>query len=299
MEINKTFGFSLEKYLISQFHINVWRCWGNRIRDIIPNYFHKEDYIIIGSRFDFTRRLRSKRTINIKKGVNTLRLNKLKIKGDWHMVTVKFFVSKLFMKVKRKSLMGDVYGRIGRWIGVDPRFIRFDGKLHPEGTKLIGISPETQVINETNRVTKIKLELSSQMIYNVKMIMNEDDSSQMKKFLVGGQIYNLYKFLKVKSFKRIIMFNSKIMGQWPNLHDASNGIMFIDMMEIDRISTHLMTIWSPIMNKVFKVWLEGSLKAKVEEDINCSIGEFIKRTRKIYGLASDCVLTDANGKEYS
>jgi hypothetical protein len=93
------------------------------------------------------------------------------------------------------------------------------------------------------------------------------------------------------------IFNSKIIGQWPELYDAGNGIMFENSIEIDRISNHLMAVWSPMMDKVFKIRLKGSLKAKVEEDVRCNIGELIKRTRKVYGLASDFVLINGDGKE--
>jgi uncharacterized protein YjhX (UPF0386 family) len=98
MEINRVFGFFLEKLLISQFHTIVWKCWGNRIHGIIPNCLHKKEYTFIGSKLDFMFKLKNKQAINIRKGINTLRLRNSKIKGGWHMITVKFFESKLFMK---------------------------------------------------------------------------------------------------------------------------------------------------------------------------------------------------------
>jgi hypothetical protein len=120
----------------------------------------------------------------------------------------------------------------------------------------------------------------------------------MKGFMVADQRYGVYKFLKVKTFKMIIIFNSKINGQWPDLHDANIGILFDNAAEVDSISSWLMVIWSPMMNKSFKIKLEGSLKVNVDEDTECSIVELTKKIRKVFGLAINCTLKDKNGKEY-
>jgi hypothetical protein len=56
--------------------------------------------------------------------------------------------------------MNEMYGRIGRWIGIDPRFIKLNGRLYPGGIKMLNISPDTQVISETNRISVVKLELN-------------------------------------------------------------------------------------------------------------------------------------------
>jgi hypothetical protein len=200
--------------------------------------------------------------------------------------------------VKINSLIGEIYARIGRWIGIDPSFIKLSGKLYPGGLKVVNINPDTRVINEINRITKVKVELEEQMIHNLKIIVNNDDSSQMKEFMVDNRKFELYKFLKVKTFKRIIIFHSKIVGQWPDLHDTRSGVMFDNAAEIDNISSWLMVVWSPMINKFFKVRLEGSLKARIEEDARWNIGELTKKIRKTFGLAIDCVLTDKNGKEY-
>jgi hypothetical protein len=204
----------------------------------------------------------------------------------------------MFIKVKRNATMYEIYGRVGRMIGIDPKFIKLNGKIPPNGTKIMSMDPKMKIIDELNRVAVVKVEFSDQMIYDVETIVRTDDNAQMKRFMISGQIYNLYKFPKVKYFKRIIIFNSKIIGQWPDLHDAGNGIPYDDSIELDKISAHLMLIWSLIMNKVFKIWLEGTLRTKIEEIRSCSIGELVKRLRKVYGMAKDCVLTDSDGKEY-
>jgi hypothetical protein len=136
------------------------------------------------------------------------------LKGGWHLITVKFFESFLFFKVKMNSLMYEVYGRIGRWIGIDPKFIKINGKQHPEGRKLVNINPEMRIVDNVNQITVVKIELCNQVIHNVETIINTDDSNQMKRFMIGGQSYNLYKFLNVKSFKRIIIFNCRSMAQF-------------------------------------------------------------------------------------
>jgi hypothetical protein len=42
--------------------------------------------------------------------------------------------------------------------------------------------------------------------------------------------------------------------------------MFNDLAEVDGISSKLMVVWSSIIYKSFKIGIEGSLKARVEED---------------------------------
>jgi hypothetical protein len=87
--------------------------------------------------------------------------------------------------------------------------------------------------------------------------------------MIGGQGYWLYKFLKVKTLERLIVFESNIVGQWPSLHDAGNGILFDSSMEIENISANWLVIWSPIVNKTFKLKLEGTLITKIEEKLFC------------------------------
>jgi hypothetical protein len=160
---------------------------------------------------------------------------------------------------------------LNSWIGINPGLIRLSGKLFQNGQKVKNIGPDVPTVNEVNRITVLKMELENQVLFNVKVVNERDDIDQMKKFRVGGQVYHLYKFLRVKTFKRLIAFENNIIGQWPSIHDAGNGKIFADLAEIDSISSNLMIIWSPIMNKIFKVGLEGSLTAKVEKDISCSI----------------------------
>jgi hypothetical protein len=64
--------------------------------------------------------------------------------------------------------MGGAYGRIGKWIGIDQGLIKLSGKLYQNGMKIINIRPEMQILNELNRITVLKLKLSSQIIYNIK-----------------------------------------------------------------------------------------------------------------------------------
>jgi hypothetical protein len=64
--------------------------------------------------------------------------------------------------------------------------------------------------------------------YEIKIINNKDDVSQMKRFKIGDQSYNLYRFLRVKTLKRIIIFENNVNEQWPSLHDVvMEGISMI------------------------------------------------------------------------
>jgi hypothetical protein len=135
-------------------------------------------------------------------------------------------------------------------------------------------------------------------MYSLSQINNPDDLSQMKRFTIDRQIYEVYKFLKVKTLKRPIIFKSNIKGQWPNLYNAGNGICFDNALELDNISNNLMIIWTPMMDKGFKIGLEGTLKARVEKDITCNFAELSKKTRRKYGLGVDTAITDLLGVEY-
>jgi hypothetical protein len=67
-----------------------------------------EEYSIIESKFEFINRIWSQG---------------LKLEGGWHLLTVKFFETRIFLKAKRNTLMSEIYGRIGRLLNIDPRLL--------------------------------------------------------------------------------------------------------------------------------------------------------------------------------
>jgi hypothetical protein len=69
-------------------------------------------------------------------------------------------------------------------------------------------------------------------------------------------------------------------------------------MELDGISNRLMVIWTPRVDKVFKIGLEGTLRARIEEDIKCNFSELNKKARKTYTLGIDITFTDLMSVEY-
>jgi hypothetical protein len=79
---------------------------------------------------------------------------------------------------------------------------------------------------------------------------------------------------------------------------VENGIMVDDLTEIDSIRGIVTIVWSPMINKTFKLKLEDSLRIRIEEDDISNIFELTKRTRKIYVMGSDFTLIDKMGFEH-
>jgi hypothetical protein len=102
------------------------------------------------------------------------------------MITIKFFESRMFMKIKKGTLMGEIYGRVARWIGVAPGLIRLSGKLNPNGEKVTNIEPNILALDDTNRIALLKLKVQDSIQYNLKVVKNRDDFSQIKRLTVGG-----------------------------------------------------------------------------------------------------------------
>jgi hypothetical protein len=51
------------------------------------------------------------------------------------------------------------------------------------------------------------------MNYDVGEFSNVDDNCQMKGVMVNGQLYEVYKYMKMKTLKRIIVFKEEMVGQ--------------------------------------------------------------------------------------
>jgi hypothetical protein len=62
-------------------------------------------------------------------------VNEAELKGGWHMETIKFFKSRLFLKVKKNTFMKEIYGRVAKLIGINPGMIRLRRKLLPNNRK--------------------------------------------------------------------------------------------------------------------------------------------------------------------
>jgi hypothetical protein len=120
----------------------------------------------------------------------------------------------------------------------------------------------------------------------------------MKNVIIDNQLCEIYKYLKIKSLKRVIVFNEEMNGQWPDVHDAGNGKLYEDNLEVDEIGAFLMLIWYPVKYKEFKFKMGGTIKCKVEENRNCSIKELTKKVKKTFGLVKDSIIADENGLVY-
>jgi hypothetical protein len=293
--MNQVFGKDLETILIVQTN-KYWRFWKNRVKVIIANYVQNSEYEIFEMKL--VANVFRGRKISLKVGINRISHMKASLKGGWHLVTVKFFETRIFLRTKRNTTMSEIYGRVGNLINVNPKFIKLNARLHPNGNKNNNISPETKVVDGLNRITVIKVELCHHENYNININKHIDDFSQMKNLIIDNQMCEIYKFLKIKSLKRIIVFNEEMNGQWSDIHDAGNGEIYEDNLEIDEIGAFFMLIWYPVKYKEFKFKLGGTVKCKVEEDRSCSIKELTKRVKKTFGLAKDSIIADENGLVY-
>jgi hypothetical protein len=74
----------------------------------------------------------------------------------------------------------------------------------------------------------------------------------MKNLMINNQLCEVYRYLKVKTLKRIIVFNEEMNGQWPDLHDVSDGKLYNDELEVDEVGAFLMLIWYPVKFRRYK-----------------------------------------------
>jgi hypothetical protein len=142
------------------------------------------------------------------------------------------------MKVKKGTYIGEVYSRAA------------SGRLNPDEEKITNIDPKIVVLNVTNRVIVLKMEIQDLLLYSLTKVNDRDNLSQMKRLVIDNQVYEAYKFLKVKTLKRLIAFKNNVKGQWPDLYDAGSCIYFDNALELDGISNNLMIIWTPRMDRI-------------------------------------------------
>jgi hypothetical protein len=160
------------------------------------------------------------------------------------------------------------------------------------------VDPETKIIEGNNRITVVKIKFSKKKIYDVEFFKCNDDFNQFRNLIIDNQMYEIYKYMKVKSLKRTLIFNLNMHGQWPDIVDAGNGTIYKDEEELNDVGAFLMTVWHPIMPKKFKLKVEGSIICNVNLNRETSICEVRKSARKLYGLAKDSVIADGNGLVY-
>jgi hypothetical protein len=68
---------------------------GNKIYAILGNYLILEGKEIFDSKFEIIFVKGNQRRIIISRGVNNIIKNEISISGGWHMITIKFFESRL------------------------------------------------------------------------------------------------------------------------------------------------------------------------------------------------------------
>jgi hypothetical protein len=291
--MNKIFGYYLEKILITQIN-KYWLQWGNRISQVIRNHKFVSVYEIIEMKFEAIFE-KDNGKILLKRGINRVLMSESQLKGGWHLITVKFFETRIFLRTKRSTKLQEIYVRVGNLLNVNPKFLQLNAIIYPNGIKMNNISPDVRIVDGTNRVTMVKVELCQQANYDIEVVKHVDDYSQVKDVMINNQMCEIYKYVKVKSLKRIIVFNEEMQGQWPDIHDAGNGRLYDDELELDEVGAFLMLIWYMVKIKRFKLKLEGTIQCSVEENKSCNIKELTKKIKEVYGLAKDCVITDNNG----
>jgi hypothetical protein len=120
------------------------------------------------------------------------------------------------------------------------------------------------------------MEIGDVFLYDIKITHDVIDTNMLIRIHVDGIIYFVYKFLKIKTFKCIIVFRGNIKNQWPVLYDSGGSTFYSDDMEIKDIGQNLITVWIIKIEKTFKIGVEGSIKATAKENRICTIGELLK-----------------------
>jgi hypothetical protein len=118
------------------------------------------------------------------------------------------------MHIGDGTLMSEIYARADKWIGVIPGAIGLSGRFFP---KIKNIDPNIIAKNEINAVTCLKLKVGNVLLYDIKIIHDATDVDVLMKIQVGNAIYFLYKFLRVKTFKKLLIFQNDVRGRWQEL----------------------------------------------------------------------------------
>jgi hypothetical protein len=181
----------------------------------------------------------------------------------------------------------------------NPAAISLRGRLYRCGPKIKNISRNIVAKGGVNAITYLKMEIGDVFLHDVKIVHDAVDSEMVVRIQVDDLIYFVYKFLKVKTLKRIMVYRGNIKNQWSVLYDVGDGIFYSDEMEIKDIGQNLMAVWTVKMEKIFKIGIEGSIKATSKEDRMCTFGELIKETKRYYGLGKDAVFMNLSSEEYN
>jgi hypothetical protein len=72
------------------------------------------------------------RKLMLKAGINRITEGKSILKGGWHLITIKFFETRIFLRTKRNTTMLEIYGRVGKLLNISPRFIMIKRQIIPE-----------------------------------------------------------------------------------------------------------------------------------------------------------------------
>jgi hypothetical protein len=122
---------------------------------------------------------------------------------------VKFLESKLIIQIEDGITMDEIYGRAAKWIGE----ISLSGRLYPGGPKVKNISLNTVARGGDNVIAYLKMKVGDSFLYDIRIVHDAVDAGILKRVRVDGTDYFIYKFLKVKTFKRAIIYRENIKNQ--------------------------------------------------------------------------------------
>jgi hypothetical protein len=176
--------------------------------------------------------------------------------------------------------------------------LSLSGRLTKDGPKIRNIPPDTLIKNDQNFIQRLKVELRKFFVYNIANADDPENLDLCRKIRIDGEIFSLYKFLKVQTLMKIIMYKSNIQDKWPYLLDVESGIYYDGNAELYEIGNDLNVVWMDKSEKRFKVKLDELNHVVVKEDRFCTVKELIKATRKLYGIGKEACFTneDANVK---
>jgi hypothetical protein len=115
---------------------------------------------------------------------------------------------------------------------------------------------------------------------------------------IGDTMFEMNKYMRMKTFKKLVLRNNDYDNQWPEFYDNDDGKYFEDTRELKDVSRSLMVIWTMISCKTFKIGIEGTIVVKLMMNRKVNFKELIEKLRKIYGLGKDLIFMNTDGKEY-
>jgi hypothetical protein len=103
--------------------------------------------------------------------------------------------------------------------------------LIPGGDKIESINPDVITRDEVNVIIYLKMKVHKFQVNNIQRKFFADDE-YMTTIQINDTRFRMNKYMKVKTFKRLIIRSNDYDKQWPEFYNNDNGIYFEETREL-------------------------------------------------------------------